>query len=534
MTERTQDIQLIEEDLDTDCLVWQNTETGVMAIFLRPGQSFDNAVKSVQRVCPELSLTHIQALIRTNCPNIVEMNERLGVDQQLPRFEAAPDAGVIPPAPVKPSGGHRRPRPPRWARIAAVAAPALVGGVVIANMFGSSGKPLATPAASPSLSQDDKIAASTYKDPAFKKIAEGGAMTCDTMGAYEAKCVDQDGKVMSSEASVGTSTAFTFSYDFEKVGFRLFPDIESATAWSAEEANKHLYKNVRQHGRVVLWGTDAERIREWEKPFLEEERRKAERDGVQDMALSGLPQAATPLPARLANLAFGTLGVTEASVARAVHADDPQSVQLLQAVQLVMGNADLSQLGVVPAGPGDAVAVVLDATNEPTAMTDSSKIVLAVGSETLPPPVVVPTRRPVSVVPDLPAPTAPVQKPAETPQPQPPAPDPVLEPENPKAETPKTGNEGSTPPVVVPEPVPVPEEPPAEPAPDPVPTPEEPAEPAPVPEEPPAEPAPAEETPETPQADGAEVPPDTTTALPEQEEPDAGLGMGALPTAWAA
>ncbi|MFD7764096.1 hypothetical protein [Streptomyces microflavus] len=525
MSERIQEFRVTEGDLDTDCLVFENTETGVTAIFVNPNQSFDYAVKAVQRVCPDLSLKRIQHLVRTHCPNIVEMNERLGVEQQLPRFEAAPDAGVVAPAPQQPPPGHRRPKPPRWARIAAVAAPALVGGFVIAHMFGPSGKALPTPEASPALSQDDKLAASTYKDPAFKKIAEDGAIKCDPMGTYEAKCVDQDGKVMSSEASVGTSTAFTFSYDFEKVGFRLFPDIDSATAWSAEEANKELYQNVRQHGRVVLWGTDAKRIREWEQPFIEEER-KRQADGVQGATMSSLlppvQRSSTPLPSRLATLAFGTLGVTEASVERAVGSHDAESAQLLQAVNLVMGNADLSQLGVVPSGSGDAVAVVLDATNEPGSMTGSNGNLVMANGVTVsavapaPPAFRVPASaesQPVApTFPPVPAPVpAPAPAPAETAPPVQPKPPtaPAPEPEAPKAEVPKQ-DEGTPPtPVVVPPP-----------APEPAPT-----EPAPVIPPPPAEEVPPPVTEELP-----ETPP----APPQQEEPEGGLGMGELPAAWAA
>ncbi|MFB6505589.1 hypothetical protein ACFC07_22140 [Streptomyces sp. NPDC056099] len=536
-----QELHVYEDDMETDCLVFDNTEAGVTAIILRPGQSFDNAVKAVKRVCPEMSYSRIQDLVRTNCPSIIEMNERLGVDQNVPRFEAAPDAGVIAPAPAKTTGTHRRPRPPRWARIAAVAAPALVGGVVLANLLhpsSSKGTPMAT--ASPSVSQEDKAAASTYKDPAFKKIAEGGQMKCDPMGAYEAKCVDQDGKVMTSEASVGTSTAFTFSYDYEKVGFRLFPDVDSASAWSAEEANKDLYQNVKQHGRVVLWGTDAKRIKEWEAPFIENERRAAEqsrsqgRPAMYDGTAQPFMASAAPLPNRLAVLAFGTLGVTEESVQRAVHSDDVQSFQLLQAVQLVLGNADVSQLGTVPAGVSDAVAVVLDA-NDPAPTSNGSVLTPLDPAPTTPetPPVTTQVTPPVVSEPTPPV-TAPATatpppaetKPTETGTAKPPTADtkpPVTEPEQP------------TPPVVTP---------PAEPEPDPDPVETAPVDPTPV------DPIPADPTPVAPTPPVVEEPvtdpaaddehqdvqqPETPPAPPVQEEPeDDGLGMNTLPTAWAA
>lgn len=132
---RTNELRILEEDMGADAITFVNNNEGVTYLFVRPGQSFESAVKGILRVCPELTLPRVQDLVRMHCPNIVEMNERLGTDQQVPRFEAAPAAGVVPPAQVKTEGGHRRPRPPRWARIAAVAAPALAGGVLLAQMI---------------------------------------------------------------------------------------------------------------------------------------------------------------------------------------------------------------------------------------------------------------------------------------------------------------------------------------------------------------------------------------------------------------
>ncbi|MGW0757064.1 hypothetical protein ACWD1Y_11350, partial [Streptomyces sp. NPDC002814] len=357
MSRSTQELRILEEDMGAGAITFENYEEGVTYLFVRPKQSFEYAVKSVHKVCPHLSLSRVQELVRTHCKTIVEMNERLGADLVVPRFEAAPDAGVVPPVPMNATGQHRRPRPPRWAKVAAVAAPALAGGMLLAQWLNPSPRNTSSTSPAPSISQDDKVAAGTYRNPAFKKIAAGGAMKCDPMGAYEAKCVDADGMVMYSEASVGTSTAFTFSYGLEKIGFRLFPDAESASAWAAEEANRDLYQNVMQYGRVVLWGTDAERLREWGHSLTEREREEKDRARAASGAGPALaPMMAasapiTPLPDRLAFLAFGTLGVTEETIQRAVRSDDIQSVQLLRAVELVLGSADGSQLGIVPSGP---------------------------------------------------------------------------------------------------------------------------------------------------------------------------------------
>ncbi|MGC4951013.1 hypothetical protein ACLQ2N_33080 [Streptomyces sp. DT224] len=363
------ELRILEEDHGADAITFENCDTGVTYLFVRPGQSFGSAVTAVLSACPGMSLSQAQDIVRTHCRSVIEMNERLGVDQVMPRVEAAPDAGVVPPVPMPGVGQHRRPRPPRWARMASVAAPALAGGMLLAHWLTPSAAPGATTPtakAAPSLSQDDKVTSTTYRSPTFEKIADGGKLKCDPMGAYEAKCVDADGKVMLSEASVGTSVAFTFSYDREKVGFRLFPNRGSAEAWAAESANQELFQNVRQFNRVVLWGTDTHRLGEWSEELAEQENQSAQKSTKADpaLALTG-HDFDTPLPDRLAYLAFGTLGVTKEAVHQAVRADDAQSAQLLRAVTLVLGNADPSRLGLVPSGPADAVAIVADATTQP-------------------------------------------------------------------------------------------------------------------------------------------------------------------------
>ncbi|MEU1221270.1 hypothetical protein [Streptomyces microflavus] len=520
MTSGTAHLRILEEDHGVDAVTLEKVEEGITYLFVRPGQSFESAVNSILRVCPELSRSEAQELVRDHCPHIIEMNERLGVDQALPRFEAAPDAGAVAPAPapVKDAAAHRRPRPPRWARIAAVAAPALVGGALLANWLQPAGtQSAAPPAASPTLSQDDKVAAGTYRNPDFEKIADGGQMKCDPMGAYEAKCVDADGKVMSSEASVGTSTAFTFSYDYEKIGFRVFPDTEGASAWAAEEANKDLYQNVSQHGRIVLWGTDAKRLGEWERSVVAEGQTPARH--ANPVSYSEPMGPNSPLPERLATLAFGTLGVTEEVVEAAVQSDDVESVQLLRAVQLVLGSAEGSQLGLTPSGANDAVAVVADATDRPEANRTSAQG--EVGDE-------------LNTV-------APVEPPVE------PSPQPVVQNPAPTEAPAESGTDevAPKPPVATPEPKP------AEPQPDPVPTPaEKPTVHLPPEEKPTDHPAPSEEAPQPPAEEqpvvtepeepaeehpAAPAEPETPPAPPVMEEPEEdGLGLEGLPGAWAA
>lgn len=540
----SQQLRVLEEDMGADAITFENFDEGVTYLFVTPDQSFENAVKAVLKACPEMKMPQVQDLLRTHCRNIVEMNERLGADQVVPRFEAAPDAGVIPPVPMKVTGQHRRPRTPRWAKVAAVAAPALAGGMLLSQWFTPGPAANSSATAAPSVTQDDKVAAGTYRSPAFEKIADGGKLKCDPLGAYEAKCVDADGKVMFSEASVGTSVAFTFSYDVEKVGFRLFPDGDSADAWAAEEANKDLYQNVSQFGRVVLWGTDAGRLGEWGLILREQQEQQAlvSDSGQQVVAPMGQPSA-LPLPDRLAFLAFGTLGVTKEAMHQAVQQEDTQSAQLLRAVDLVLGGADISQLGIIPSGSSDAVAIVADATAPPVEdATDTQSGV-----------------RPVVVIPapviPAPAPTDPVVPPSSektagppttitTPTGSPtgstaPAPGttPAVQPPVPET-APETIIVAPPAPETSPGPVPTPEPVVSQPAPEPETDTEEGAI-APVPEPDPVVPQPTP-VPEQPVDDTTsppvvEVPvPETPAAPPVTEEPeDDGLSLEMLPVQWA-
>ncbi|MER7759494.1 hypothetical protein [Streptomyces sp. NPDC097619] len=355
------ELRVEEEDMGADVITLTKQDEGVTYLFVRPGQSFESAVRGIQRVCPELTIAQAQELVRTHCPRVIEMNVRLGSGKSIPRFEAAPAAGVLPPLPGPADEATRRSRFPRWAQFAAVAIPAIVGGVLFAQLLhplGNNGS-TETSTGSPTASQEARALAGTYKGAAFQRILAGGRMTCDPLGPYEAKCVDADGTVMFSEASVGTSTAFTFSYGLEKVGFRVFPDGDAAAAWAAEEKNSNLYEGIRRDGRVVLWGTDEERLDAWAKSLA---RPAAEGEAPGGPQPSVLGSAA--LPDRLAFLAVGTLGFAEESIARAPWADDTVSVVVLQAARLVLGSAHSSPLGIVPAGSDDAVAAVLDGVKD--------------------------------------------------------------------------------------------------------------------------------------------------------------------------
>jgi hypothetical protein len=503
--------------MGSDAVTLENVEEGITYLFVSPNQSFDSAVKSTLKACPELSMTQVQDLVRKYCPDIREMNERLRADQPpIPRFEAAPEAGTVMP-PVE-KGAHRRYRPPRWVRIAAVAAPALVGGTLLAQLIhpqqsANQGRQ----AAGASISQKD--VPSVFDDPTYKQYVSGGKLRCQAVGQYAAKCVDEDGQTMVSEASVGDSIVFTFSYDSEKIGFRVFDDASDAAVWAAEDGNHKLYENMQVVGRVVLWGTDTKRLRDWATAISNHQ---AEQGG-RGQALAASLSMTAALPPRLAELAFGTLGVTEKVVRTAAHAGTVRAAQMLRAVELVMGVAakpDNDGGGNVPSGSNDAVAI---AANAPQPPTDND--LDANGGEGTTPV----AAHPVAAVPTTPVtPSTPVTPTPVTPTPVTSTPTPVDT--TPVDTTPADTAPSDTAPAdtapadTTPPPADLapsdPAPPPADPAPsDPAPSDPAPADPAPS-DPAPADPAPSDPTP--PPADTAPSDPAAQDPTPVPSAPETG------------
>ncbi|MFF4188129.1 hypothetical protein ACFYZ9_33540 [Streptomyces sp. NPDC001691] len=483
-----QDLHIIEEDMGADSVVVEDHDKGVTYVFISPNQSFGSAVGRMTKTCPGMSQAEAQALIRKHCPSIREMNERLGTDQTVPRVEAAPQAGDVS---AMPGTRLARERRWRWARIAAVAAPAVIGGAAAAHFLFPSGTSADLARPSTSISAPNSVADATYNLPLFKQIANRGKMRCDSIGPYEAKCVDADGTVMFSEASIGTSTAFTFAYGKDKIGFRIFPTEESAAAWVQEDANRQVFDNVSMHGRVVLWGTDPTRLKEW-RTALD----SGPRFGNNASAMS----SQSPLPVSLASLAFGTLGVTEDRMVEAASMGGNESASLVYVVQLVMGTVPNEPQIPAVSGANDAVAIVVGAQDGASAKETHGGVTAVVAAD--PVPVRVPT--PVEPVPAT-EPQPDVTRPPAKPTP-PPAPDPkpAVDPPLPEPDPTKT--------------VPVP--PVAE-----TKTPEPPAQPSvpvdpPVVVRPPADPTPA--VPEEPVLPLPVTSPDpqTPTAPPVEAEPD--------------
>lgn len=540
-----QQLRVLQEDMGSDVVTLENFEEGVTYLFISPFQSFDSAIRSVAKTCPHLSLLEVQELVRTNCPDIKEMNERLGVDlPPVPRFEAAPEA--VPP-PVAEKGAHRRMRPPRWARIAAVAAPALVGGTLIAQLFTPAGRSdHAQGSQALSVSQADTP--SVFDDPTFKQYVKGGAIHCASVGQYAAKCVDTDGQVMLSEASVGDSAVFTFSYDHEKIGFRIFDSESAAQVWAQEDANKELYEHLTIKGRVALWGTDEARLRDWARSLEEQPTKNTSTMGGASPLAASASSSFSALPKRLAVLAFGTLGVTDRQVMALAAPATIQQAQTMRAVALVMGTAD-PQGNIGPGtGMGDAAAIAADAPHPPSGVSWTVN-----GSESSTP---LPSDPPVASVPTsttTPQPDSSSPAPAEdTTQPsaQPTTSESTAEPA-PAEDTTTTQQPTADTSTPAQDEQPAAESQPEDAAPAPAesttteaepedttpaestPAETEPADTTPAPAESatePASPAPAEPTAPGEGAQGQE----TTPAPPVQEEPEDALSVETMPTAWAA
>ncbi|AXI91404.1 hypothetical protein SAM9427_37185 (plasmid) [Streptomyces sp. ETH9427] len=532
-------LRVLQEDIGSDAVTFENLEEGVTYLFVNPDQSWDFAIKSVMKACPDLTLQEVQDILRKHCPAIREMNERLGVDvPPLPRFEAAAAAGTVPPPPAVDKGAHRRPRPPRWARIAAVAAPALVGGTLLAHLFTPQQRSDGPAAEGVTVSQADE--ASLFDDPVFRDYVQGSELRCDAVSQYAAKCVDADGQVLFGEASVGDSAVFTFSYDREKLGFRVFPTSSDAALWASEEGNQRLYENLAVSGRVALWGTDEQRLYEW-RASLKPAKASSDAHSMGAASPIAAARASAVLPERLAVLALGALGVDGTTTPHENRVGVFQEARTRHGVALVMGIAPAGGGDRTPAGPGDAVAVAADVLQPP-----SDNVVSLPPAQTRPtasnPPV---ATTPVSTTPSNPEPStpkpAPATKPPVTTTPKPGQAAPVKT-------TPQTGpteSPAETQPTQPPQQDTPPRSEPTTPAGD-APAGEVPAQPEaekpqpepvtdPVDADP--EPAPAEELPPTEEADTAtdEVPaPETAPAPPVEEEPEEGLSLDSLPLAWAA
>ncbi|GHF33860.1 hypothetical protein GCM10010218_13730 [Streptomyces mashuensis] len=497
---------------------------GERHLFLSP-QSFYSAVRQVSAAMPDLPLEQVERLVRDHC-EFKDFDELLGPTEPAPPVDLPPHTEE-PAAPAGPRG-----RAKKWV-IAAALLPALAGSWALGHVTGANSASTAASAqdggtARSKAAKDNRnLGPEPFTAPDFKDFSLAGKISCSPIDDLEAECTDSDGMVMATKAATGPdSTIFTFSYGKERLGLRIFGTAEYAKTWAMQDASRELYPNMVLSGRYVLWGTDEERLKDYEGELLAAAKKSA---GAAHQATS--MGHAEPLPPRLAALTLGTLGLDEQDVHTILYAPQDATVDapVLLAARAVLGVPDASP-SVVKPGEQDIVALAAGLEPPPAtgpdtrASTASSGTDPGSGTNSTGSSSGEPTETAPATVPD----PSPDQKPVESEQTQ--------KPEEPKPEpTPE--------PTPQPEPEPTPQSK-AEPTPQPEPTPVEPEGPSTTPVEPaPAEPAPpVTETPAPPSEPGPDQTQPPTGGAAQEPPTSSGQASSngedgellALPQAWIA
>ncbi|MFF4276235.1 hypothetical protein [Streptomyces sp. NPDC001536] len=370
-------------------------EDGQPVLLIRRKQSFGSAVESV-RDAMEIPEDRARDIVRVHHPEAAEWGEQdpaalIAVPTELPARKSSADQDGRP-------ARHLR-LLPRWTVTAIAAVAALGAGYSMAGQQQAATH--STPGATDGIELAD---AQPYASAAFKAFATDGEMACTPTGPLEAKCVDIDGKVMYSEASVGSDwTQFNFTYDEgdNRIGLRVFSNEAAAQLWVQEDGSRESVHNLVRHGRYALWGSDKARLREYLALLQDQDepnsalapqatgRHAGQAEHVTTAAVkqaqlkphkakhaktkkktTAQPNAATPtaittgnptigyaspttaqvspMPRRLAVLALGTLGIDPANPPTLEKATTPQDMGALVAVSIVMG-VDPADTG-VPVG----------------------------------------------------------------------------------------------------------------------------------------------------------------------------------------
>lgn len=243
-----------------DALYFED-EAGEPVLLIRRIQSFPSAVEGV-RDAMEITEEQARAIVRFHHPEAAVWGEK-------DASELIVEPSVRPARPVRKKQPSAEPgaKParhlrllPRWTVTAIAAVAALGAGYQLA---GQQGVPQTSPGTTDGIELAD---AQPYASAAFKDFASDGEMACTPAGPLEAKCVDVDGKVMYSEASVGSDwTQFSFTYDEgdKHIGLRVFSNEAAATLWVHEDGMRESVRNLVQYGRYALWGNDTKRLNEY-------------------------------------------------------------------------------------------------------------------------------------------------------------------------------------------------------------------------------------------------------------------------------
>lgn len=246
----------------SDALMFEDND-GQPVLLIARNQPFASAVDSVQRAM-EISKEQAERIVRTHYPEAVEWGEQ-DIEQllhDLSRPAAAADQKCPAPTEKKSVERKRLRLVPRWTVTAIAAVTALGIGY---GMPRHSAPAHAAPKSAPDRSAD-AVNAQPYTSASFQEFAADGEMACTPTGPLKARCVDVDGTVMASEASIGSDwTSFAFTYDEGKnrIELRVFASEATARQWADAEGAKASMPNLVQIDRYALWGTDAHRLDEY-------------------------------------------------------------------------------------------------------------------------------------------------------------------------------------------------------------------------------------------------------------------------------
>lgn len=256
-------VKITDLKSSADALYFED-EDGEPVLLIRRLQSFPSAVEGVQDAM-EIPEEQARAIVRFHHPEAAawgeqDASELIATPPVRPARPSRPARKQLPTAEPSDRPGRHLRLLPRWTVTAIATVAALGAGY---SMAGKQATSQAMPGATDGIELTD---AQPYSSAAFKDFATDGEMACTPTGPLEAKCVDVDGKVMYSEASVGSDwTQFSFTYDEgdKRIGLRVFSNEAAAKLWVQEEGMRESVHNLVQYDRYALWGNDGRRLGEY-------------------------------------------------------------------------------------------------------------------------------------------------------------------------------------------------------------------------------------------------------------------------------
>ncbi|WP_086825685.1 hypothetical protein [Streptomyces sp. NRRL B-24572] len=323
---------------------------GERHLFLKP-QSFYSAVRQIRKSMPDMPLEQVERLVREHV-SFRDFDELLApaVEPPTPLVDLPP----LPPEPPTPFVPAQRKRGRNWA-IAAALIPAFAGTWAVGYATAMNGTQSAASAQDqmPATAADDEYKApEPFEAGDFLDFSKAGKIACHAIDSLEAECTDSDGMVMATTAATGPdSVVFTFSYGSERLGLRIFEDVDYAATWVQQDGSQAMYPHMKRWGRYVLWGTDEERLAE----YMSELRSAPQK---RPAALTEMGGHGVPLPPRLAALTLGTLGLASEDLSEIVFRPEQAGVTMptLLAVRAVLG-LDVGVPSPEPSGIDDIVAL---------------------------------------------------------------------------------------------------------------------------------------------------------------------------------